>query len=360
MPAPLIPVNTTPIMPSGQTPQSTLPELPSKDPRRSHRKTTTPIKGPRGRTGATPTSEYLDAPAKIRSRSYSNSSMKSSQSDAADLSTSTHSTSNQKPLPRRPRRGSESSSTTDSVSIVISSGDQGQDVSPLTPDSFEEENKQSPSKGSFQSVHQPTSSGSAASSKLPVRVESLILSPQASRRHAGFLSGATPKTAFHEIRDKEAILSGGLSYPKTPSDSAVSHLRTPTVPSYSRSSSASGIGRRPATKESAMVIVRLHHEGSRFLLKIGYTASRRDFVDKIRRKIRLSTNAQLAPLENLPHSHFVSEEQVSYLNEKNQFAQLKSDHDFSSAWNSVNCKRSDPEDEGILILAVGNTSHLTY
>ena len=112
--------------------------------------------------------------------------------------------------------------------------------------------------------------------------------------------------------------------------------------------------------EPATITVRLHHEDSRFLLKVSYTASRQDFVDKIRRKIHLSTSAQLAPLENLPTSHFAREEQVSFLNEKNQFAPLEGDHDFSLAWKSVYCKRNDPEDEVILILAVGNTGHLTY
>jgi hypothetical protein len=97
-------------------------------------------------------------------------------------------------------------------------------------------------------------------------------------------------------------------------------------------------------------------------LRLSHATSRREFVDKIRQKVRLCGAAPIhfIPPDQLDRSQFAPEEQVSYLNNANVFVPLDDDRDFALAWKSVKCRRKDPADNEILILAVGPTEHLRY
>lgn len=357
VPAPLAPVAAT-FAASGKTPNSTLPELPSKDPKESfsQRRSNIPLRGPRERGAPTPTSGSLDAPPELKSHTSSSIGLTPGRIGAMELSSNRPSI--HKPLPHRPRRGSESSSTTDSVSFMASSEEKEHEYSPLTPDSIgEQQRRASPSKPAFSSTTLAGGQEAVYRSAIPI----LNTTPVIPIRGASLTSVSTPRTAFHE-RDREAIYSAGRLKASSES-SQMGHPHTPKASSHRRTSSAGGIGRTPVVADptTATVTVRLHSEGSRFLLKLSYSTSRLEFVNKIRKKIRLCCTAPLPiPLEQMPGPYFTEEEHVSYLNEKGQFVRLQSDYDFSMAWKSVNCRRRDPNDEGILILAVGNTDHIHY
>jgi hypothetical protein len=362
VPAPLAPVQAQSNIPgTGHTPQSTLPELPTMDTMRplSHRKSSTPIKGPRergttvGGERATPTTGYLEVghlyPSHTRSRSHSNPGVP----PPAGTYRAPYEAQNRP----QPRQRCESSSTSDSQSIFTSSDGRDQDGSPLTPLSFGEDNKYSPTKSSqfgqsevpnYLSVEFSFGSGGQSSAPLGyINPQSSLDAPMDGRRM--YSTGKTPKTAYYEPRDKEASL-GDIS-----NDSSYISARQEAGRGPRRSST------NASSTDEQVILVRLHHEKSKFLIKLSHNMTREVFIDKIRKKIRLcGGSATMIPPEHLHPSMFLREENVSYLNESNQFVRLQDDHDFANAWKSVSCSRRDPEDEGILILAVGATDHLDY
>ncbi|CAG7854242.1 Rho guanine nucleotide exchange factor scd1 [Serendipita indica DSM 11827] len=355
-PAPLgLPTSSVAIPSPSMTPQSTLPELPSKDPRRplSSRKSGSMLRGPRERhysgtgrmtpttppqyatTHAIPTQGLIKPPV---DESHLHPELR------ADL---------------RRRQDSGSSSNTDMVSIFTSSEPEI-DVSPTTPLSFgEETQKRSPSKLAPGNAAKDT-----VSRNLVVSAGADVGRPRTADRRPA----VTPQTAFHEIRDRELITSGGLRHTHESSasgrpGSSSSRSTHPDQQSHCRTNSSSGFGRTalPTSISSAgTVIVRLHHNESTFLIKIPHTSPRAEFVEKIRRKIRLCGAAPAVPVEHLPATRFSIEEQVSYLDENYQFKKLSTNEDFAVAWKCATRPRKDPEDNGVFIIAVGPTSCLGY
>ena len=371
LPAPLAPApspSPEPVQGSVPTPQSTLPELPSLDARRplSNRKSNTPLRGPRerGQAARTPSSahqpeEASEAISRSRARSLSNPLVngavvpKVPGPDVASVSRSSHK--------RHRRQGSESSyNTTDSASIFTTSETSGQGSSPGTPPPFGEENKPSPfgvqavDHGRSREPHLVSSAGCAigrravSGSKLD-----LLESPPA------YYAGVTPKTSGHSSTETRMAIPGSETRLEDASSGQCSNRRGRH--SHTRSTSATGIGR--TNLEAAPTIsVRIHYDNSRFMLRMSHATSRREFVEKIRQKIRLCGAVPLhsIPYDQLDPSQFAPEERVTYLNESNVFVPLDSDRDFANAWTSVKCRRRDSADNDILILAVGSTEHVRY
>ncbi|KAG8835730.1 hypothetical protein FRC17_001521 [Serendipita sp. 399] len=402
-PAPLGPLAAGDATPSTSlTPQSTLPELPSRDVLRplSSRKSGTILRGPREKpysTASPPATPPLDPPAYGYSSSSSLSSsihQRRSRSSSLLGGGGTAATESVRPLPPvkkhssiRKRHGSISSNT-DSTSNFTSSEDQEVDISPRTPSSFgDDANKASPSKFVFnvngqRYAHPPPRYPEVVGSRPPSSRGQHVLVSSAGVNVDYPSTGVTPKTAFHETKDRELILSGGLvGHAKTPSESARQHAFSGTGnvgggqesgKPHSRTNSSSGFGRTPAatsgtssgsgSSEAVTVIVRLHHNDSKFLIKLPHSSSRVEFVEKVRKKIRLCGAAppESLLLEHLPTTRFAPEEQVSFLDENYRFSKLTSNEDFLAAWKSVTRPRRDPEDTGVFILAVGPTSHLDY
>ncbi|KAG8800819.1 ribosome biogenesis protein tsr3, partial [Serendipita sp. 398] len=335
------------------TPQSTLPELPSRDLKRplSSRKSGSMLRGPREKpysTASPPATPPLDPPlygSSAQRRSRSNSTLGSLPPAIENIrllpsvkKANSYSSSNSNSNPARKRHGSNSSNT-DSMSNFTSSEDlQDADGSPRTPSSFGEDvNKASPSKFVF-AVHTrhppappPRYSEATANSRPPSSRGQHTLVSSAGVNFVDYpSSGVTPKTAFHETKDRELIMSSGLSRSKTSAEphsssalgSAAAAAANPEREgershSHSRSNSSSGFGRTPATKsEPSTVIVRLHYNESKFLIKLPHSSSRVEFVEKVRRKIRLCGAAPTSVLpEHLPTTRFAPEEQVSFLDE---------------------------------------------
>jgi hypothetical protein len=368
LPAPLVPATpSTPVAGSVPTPQSTLPELPGKEARRplSNRKSSTPLRGPRerGQAARTPLSahhpagEPFDSMFRSRSRSLSNPMVDGA--DPRKVPVPDMPLVNRNPRQRHGRRGSESSNnTTDSASILTTSETSGQDTSPITSLSFGEESRASqtrsalgaqPDTGRSREPH--LVSGGDMIGRRAVSGSNLNLLGGA----PAYYAGATPKSSSHPSADGKSLVADGGN----PSDNGSSSTRLKGY-SHTRSTSASGLGR--TAPETSMIAVRLHYDNSRFMLRLSHATSRREFVDKIRQKVRLCGAAPIhsTPPDQLDPSQFAPEEQVSYLNDAGVFVPLDDDRDFALAWRSVKCRRNDPADNDLLILGVGPTEHLRY
>lgn len=372
IPAPLVPATSSSVVPSsGNTPQSTLPELPSREIRRplSNRKSNTPLRGPRERgSGArTPVSAHahelaFDTNGRTRSRSRSHSNPLIDGADPRRPQPPNMLLLNNNTRARHRRQGSESSSyTVDSVSILTASEDQSADISPVTPPPHVNESRPSPVRNAFSTndnnrsrTPHLVSSGGAMVVRRAVSGSKLDLleSPPA------YYAGPTPKTAQYSANDvKHQLMSGsGYSEQTTP----VHQSSQRQGHSHKRSTSATGLGRTGG--DTSMMVVRLHYDNTRLMLRMSHATSRSEFIDKVRQKIRLcgATPLHSIPPDQLDRSQFASEEMVSYLNEANQFVRLDKDADFAAAWKSVRCRRRDPADSDVLILAVGPTDHLGY
>lgn len=254
---------------------------------------------------------------------------------------------------------SESSFTSD-YSRPTSSDEHYLQLSPITPPSSASDGRDrlAPNRPKLQTIAQ----------QVDIEIPE-ALSEDNPTAHPGHNFEKTPQTAYHETSERAMFLSGGKVQARIPSNTSsgcngvsTKSDRSARSKSHSRTaSSASHTEQSGADTSSSMITVRLHSEGSKFLLKMSYSTSRREFVDKIRKKIRICSSAYISiPPERLHTTRFAEEEQVSYLDARGQFVPLRSDNDFSMAWKSVTCARPNPEDRGLLILAVGPINNPGY
>ena len=364
LPAPLVHASSSPPVPSsGNTPQSTLPELPSKDARRplSNRKSSTPLRGPRERGSAmrTPVSakaheQIFDVATHKRSRSRSHSNPLIDGLDPRTSRPVDAAESYRNVKARHRRQGSESSNNTmDSVSILTTSEEQGTNISPITPLSSGEESKSSPVGSVFTDQNRSRGPHLVSGRYMAGNEVASGSKFDLMESHPAYYAGVTPKTSQHVTNDRKPSLMGG---------SGSSEQTTLAHADNSQISSTRATGFERTEADGSMIAVRLHYDNSRFTLRMSHATTRRQFIEKVRQKIRLcgATPVHSIPQEKLDPYQFSPEESVSYMNEANKFVALDSDADFAAAWKSVRCRRMDPTDDGVLILAVGPTEYLGY